>query len=180
MRSETWPCAGPCRGDWVAKAVPTSGIRKSAPLAIIIVVTAAVAFLRIALRAADRILLLFIYGRHRVLTEHLTIIKSKPDIVVSNGDVLYGKGFEHYLLGISIWMITTLAFVLLAYRLLPQRERDAVSGRYTLSGKAVLMIIALFLAIGTLPLGVSLFLGVFVIMIGLLLPWVRDEIQRSR
>jgi hypothetical protein len=42
------------------------------------------------------------------------------------------------------------------------------------------MIIALFLAIGTLPLGVSLFLGVFVIMIGLLLPWVRDEIQRSR
>lgn len=138
------------------------------------------AFLRIALRAADRILLLLVYGRHRILTEHLTIVKTKPDIIVSNGDVLYGKGFEHYLLGISIWMITTIAFVLLAYRLLPQRERDAVNGRYTLSGRAVLMIIALFLAIGTLPLGVSLFLAIFVITIGLLLPWVREEIQRSR
>ena len=180
MRNEAWPCAGPCRGDWVTKAVLTSGIRKSGSLAIIIFVAAAVALLRGALQAADRILLLWIYGRHRVLTEHLTIVKTKPDIVVSNGDVLHGKGFEHYLLGISIWLITTIAFVLLAYRLLPRRERNAVSGRYTVSGTAVLIIIALFFAIGTLPLGLSLFLAVFVITIGLLLPWVRDEIQRSR
>lgn len=164
----------------MTKAVQTSGIRKNGPLAIIIVVTAAVAFLRIAVRAADRILLLLVYGRHRVLTEHLAIIKAKPDIVVSNGDVLYGKGFEHYLLGVSIWMITTIVFVQLAYRLLPRGEREAMRGRNSLSGTQVVIVIALFFAIGTLPLGMSLFLAIFVITIGLLLPWVRDEIQRSR
>jgi len=164
----------------VTKAVPTSGIRKSGSLAIIIFVTAAIALLRVSLQAADRILLLSIYGRHRILAEHLIIIKTKPEIVVSNGDVLHGKGFEHYLLGFSVWMITTIAFVLLTYRLLPRRERKAMSGRYTVSVPAVIVIIALFFAIGTLPLGLSLFLAVFVIMIGLLLPWVREEIQRSR
>jgi len=100
--------------------------KKTASSAVVIFVTSATVLIRISIFLSDKILLLWIYGWHRLVTEHLAIIKEKPNIIVSNGDVLYGKGFPHYLIGVSIWLPSTVAFLLLIFRLLPDQEREAL------------------------------------------------------
>lgn len=54
--------------------------------------------LRIAIWAGNEITLWQLYGRERVTREHLQITRIKPKLLVSNGDVLAGIGFYHYLI----------------------------------------------------------------------------------
>ena len=59
--------------------------------------------------------------------DHLRIIKIKPELVVSNGDVLRGYGFYHYLVGMAIWLPLTVGLLMLIYyTLLPLECREAL------------------------------------------------------
>lgn len=153
---------------------------KRASFAVVVFVTSATVLIRICISVADKILLSSIYGWRRLLAEHLTIVRDKPNMVVSNGDILYGKGFPHYLIVVALWIPSTVLLLSLLFRLLPVQEREALQGKYTVSGLTIPIVVALFFAIGLLPLTYSALLAVFVLATALLLPWVRRELQNSR
>ena len=155
-------------------------VENRASISFIVFVTAGASLARLSLYVATKIILVWSYGWHRVLSEHLAIVKEKPEMVVSNGDVLYGKSPVGFLIGAPLWMLCLASFMLLTSRLLPRREREALKGEYTVSGPALLAGITLFFAIGMLPLNYSLLLAVFVLVLAFLLPWVRKEIQNAR
>ena len=120
------------------------------------------AALRTAMWAANEITLLYLYGRATVAHNHLRIVRVKPQLVVSNGDVLRGFGFYHYLIGVAIWLplgIGLLFFIY--YTLLPQQARAVWKGKeqkdQSFSGLALLWALALFfLVTGLLPMASAL------------------------
>lgn len=120
------------------------------------------AALRIAMWAANEITLLYLYGRATVARDHLRIVRIKPELVVSNGDVLRGFGFYHYLIGIAIWLLLGIGLLLFVYyNLMPQQARDVWQGKapkeQSFSGIALLWALALFfLVTGLLPMGLAL------------------------
>jgi hypothetical protein len=76
--------------------------------------------------AGDAIILRWVYGSQRVAREHLNIISLKPDPKVSNGDVLNGYGFPHFLIGVPVFLATGAGGFLLSMCLLPARMRHVV------------------------------------------------------
>jgi hypothetical protein len=65
------------------------------------------ATLRLSMVVANTLALWRVYGRARVLREHLQITRIKPQLVVSNGDVLRGLTFQHYVTGAAIWLASS-------------------------------------------------------------------------
>jgi hypothetical protein len=59
--------------------------------ALVVFVTIATALQRLCHEASKFILLVWTYGRDRVSAQHLSIVKYKPDLVVSNSDILSSK-----------------------------------------------------------------------------------------
>lgn len=156
-----------------------TAVEKTASAGVILFVTSGTFLARLSSYFSMKILLVWTYGAHRVATEHLMIVRHKPDMAVSNGDILYGKGFFCYLIGIGLWLPSLIGFMLLAIRLLPQREQEALKGKYTASGPAILLAIALFYLIGLLPLKFSVLLTLFVLTLALLLPRLQSDLQKS-
>jgi len=101
--------------------------------------------------------------------DHLRIIKIKPELVVSNGDVLRGYGFYHYLVGMAIWLPLTVGLLMLIYyTLLPLECREALrtggnrraENAQRMTVFALVWVLALFfLVTGLLPVGWALAVG---------------------
>ena len=136
--------------------------------------------LRVAIWAASTITLWHVYGRATVIREHLRIIRVKPQLVVSNGDVLHCLGFYHYLLGIATWLPLGVGLLLLIYcKLLPKRLRGTWQGKaQSVSVVALLCTLALFFLIAAiLPMGPAL--AAAVASVGTALIWA-GRIQYGR
>ena len=124
---------------------------------LVIFMAVATSALRIAIGVANWITLWHLYGEATVAHDHLRIIKIKPQLVVSNGDVLRGIGFYHYLVGVAIWLPLAFGLMLLIYyTLLPTRHREVLQRReqnQSVRGVAIIWILALFfLVTGLLPI----------------------------
>ncbi len=114
--------------------------------------------LQFAIRAADQITLWQVYGHERVAREHLRITRSKPRLVVSNGDVLWDKGFTHYLISAAIWLpLSVGVLMLIFYTLVPKAHREAwQSEDQSISGFGILWGVGLLiLSMRLVPFPVS-------------------------
>lgn len=83
---------------------------------LIVVLAVATGMLRLSIIFANTLVLWHVYGRSRVLREHLAITSLKPELVVSNGEVLRGQTFPHFATGAAIWLVTTFLVALSLYR----------------------------------------------------------------
>lgn len=131
---------------------------------LVIFMVSALSMLRIALWGASQIVLLEVYGRDRVTREHLKLVKFKPQLAVSNGDVLWGRGFEHYLIGMAIWLPSTILIFLVAWKLLPKAHHDAMR-QGTYAGWAILLAIFLFFGANFLSLKLTLITAAVVLAV---------------
>lgn len=119
--------------------------------ALILWVSVAFTMLRLSLEAADWLVLRQVYGRRTVAHEHLSIVSIKPELVVSNGDVLRGFAPTHYFYGISIWLpMTVVVLIGIAKYLAPRWWAKASITPRNMRPRAIGVIIALglFGAIG--------------------------------
>lgn len=64
--------------------------------AIIVWSSVTLSALRLSLEAANRLILWHLYGYNTVTHDHLSIVRIKPNLLVSNEDVLKGWGFQQY------------------------------------------------------------------------------------
>lgn len=48
-----------------------------------------------------------------MVANHLWLVRAKPELVVSNGDVLRGFGPIHYFYGVALWIPATIAVLVL-------------------------------------------------------------------
>jgi hypothetical protein len=122
-------------------------------LVIWLVVT--LSMLRIASWVSGQMLLIHAYGWERVSREHLQMARLKPLLVVSNGDVLPNSPFEHYLIGVAIWIPSAILLLVLVFKLLPQPYHEAMKGG-PYAGWSILATIFLFFALNMLPLKLAL------------------------
>ena len=132
--------------------------------------------LRIANWAADEITLLYFYGWPAVAHGHLHITRMKPQIVVSNGDVLPGIGFYHYSVEVVIWLPLAFGLItLICYTLLPKwqlafmrvRERNQ-----RVSAVVLVWVLALFFLVsGLLPMGDAMALAAASVAAALIWAW---------
>ena len=83
--------------------------------------------IKIGLIAADAIILRIVYGADRVAREHLTIVKTKPELVVSNGDVLHSHGFVHFIITAVLFMSLGATAIIVSSQMLPRPMRDALN-----------------------------------------------------
>jgi len=131
---------------------------------LVIFIAIAMSMLRIGEWVASQVVLFQVYGRERVSREHLQIVKIKPRLVVSNGDVLWSRGFEHFLIVGTIWMTLTVLLFSLAWKLLPKPYHDAMQ-QGTYAGWSILTLIFLFFALGLLPLKLTLILAAVLLVV---------------
>jgi len=114
--------------------------------------------LRVAIWTSSTILLFLAYGRERVVREHLRIVKFKPQLVVSNGDVLWHKTLEHFLIGSLIWMPLSMALLVLVWKFLPEPDRVATQ-QGTYSSWGLLAVVFLFFTAFLVPLKFTLLIA---------------------
>ena len=129
--------------------------------------------LRLSLKASNWLILWYVYGWQIVARDHLSIVRHKPQLVVSNGDILRGLGALHFLFGVSLWILTTIAVFSLVMKLLvPQWWRQALE-RPTRFGGVIgtVALLAMFVTILGLPLVPALVLGTLAAAVGLW--WLR-------
>ena len=142
--------------------------------ALVVFVTIATGLQRLCYEASNIILLVWIYGPDRVSAQHLSIVKHKPDLVVSNGDILYGKSFVLYLTGVVMWLTLTFILLPVAFRLLPERERNAMNRPSHLSLLTALTAVCLFFAIEGLPAMYSALVAAIALAGAFALAWTRE------
>ena len=136
--------------------------------ALVIWLVVTLSMLRIASWVSGEILVIHVYGWKRVLHEHLQLTRLKPLLVVSNGDVLPNSPALHYLIGVVIWIPSTMLSLFFVFkRLLPQPYHEAMNGG-TAASWSILSIVPLFFALNLLPLKAAL-VSAFVLLAVLLL-----------
>ena len=155
--------------------------KNSRSAAVVIFVTVGTILARLSFEASSIILLVRTYGRDRVFGQHLKIVKYKPEMLVSNGDILYGKGPDLNAITFVIWLVSFFLILLLALRMLPAGARNALKGRQrqTFSPGAVIAVGGLFLALGRLPLASSAVLAACALAGAYAWAWVRREGDQS-
>lgn len=140
--------------------------------------------LRLAMWAASELTLRYLYGQATVARLHLRIVRIKPQLVVSNGDVLRGIGIYHYLLGVAIWLTLSIVLLLVIYcRLVPSGCRKVFelpppkAERSTSLFALIWVLAPFFLVAGMLPIAAAIALSAISVMIALI--WVRRIEGRS-
>lgn len=138
--------------------------------------------LRLSLEAANRLILLHLYGYNTVTHDHLSIVRVKPELVVSNGDILKGWGFFHYLIGASLWLASTLFILTLLFKYVtPQcwREQSKNGGGSPPGGVIGIAgtLIMFFCIPGILEFIPAVSLGLAAAILGLF--WLRVSAQES-
>ena len=104
----------------------------------------AMGMLHLGIWIASRLVLFQVYGRERVLREHLQMVRIKPRLQVSNGDILWHRGLEHFLISGVIWIPATVCLFALAWHWWPDSYRSAVLKGTTSSGWAIFAAILIF------------------------------------
>jgi hypothetical protein len=135
----------------------------------------ATAGLKVGLRTSDAIILRQVYGAQRVAVEGLTIVKTKPHLVVSNGDVLEDHGFIHFLIVVPFFLGIGAGATIGGLYALPRpiREmfnRDAKRGRENGVG-CVSMVVFVILGV-TLSVGQSIWPNVVIVALAIACAWV--------
>ena len=141
---------------------------------LVICVAVCTSVLRVNLETVDRAILRHAYGQERVAREHLRIVRDKPELVVSNGDVLPGLTFRRYLMIGVPWLAISFVGLALTYRFaLPKPNREQLlQGNNRVSAPALLWVLALFFLVpGWLPLGWALTFGSGSALLGVV--WAR-------
>jgi hypothetical protein len=148
------------------------------PAGIILFFAITATALRACYELAFRVILWHTYGFSKVASEHLKIIKAKPGLVVSNGDVLYGMGFTHYAIGVVLWLPLTFCALILTYKLaLPNLYRalsskQVTQGQGPFPGLTILAVPALaYLVTAFLPMMLALALGLMSAVVSVI--WLR-------
>lgn len=135
----------------------------------------ATAMLRLSIAAANTVVLWLRYGYGVVRRDHLTVMKIKPELVVSNGDVLYGTSFLHYGIGVTIWLLSSTSLLLVLYKCaFPKRFRlELESSRAnTVGAVGALWAIGLFFLVpGLFPLGAAMMLALLSLLFALQWAW---------
>jgi hypothetical protein len=139
--------------------------------------------LRFALWAANVITLWYLYGWATVKHDHLRIVRVKPDLVVSNGDVLKGIGGYHYFVGVAIWLPLGVGLVALIFYTLVPREMRAIlmerSPAEKPSGWVFVIVLPLvFLVTAGLPMNAAMTLATLSAIAPLV--WMRRICSQSR
>lgn len=123
-------------------------------------VAVATATLRLSILAANAAVLWHVYGYEIAEREHLRITAVKPELLVSNGDILYGMNFFHYAVGVTLWLLCSVALLSLFYRyLLPVTFRREFGAHRTnaVGALGAVWAVGLFLSVlGWLPLGAAM------------------------
>ena len=147
---------------------------------LIILMAVATAMLRVSMLLANKVVLWHVYGRARVVREHLKITRIKPELVVSNGEVLYGLAVGHYAIGVACWLVTTVLAALILYRLLlPAGVQESLrTARSNAPGfVATVWALLLFVLVGAvLPLPAALTCAGVSVLLALSWAWQRREI----
>lgn len=145
---------------------------------LVIAMSVCTAALRMAIWAANQLTLRYLYGSATVSRLHLRIVRVKPQLVVSNGDVLRGIGFYHYLVGVAVWIPLSVTLLLVIYyQLMPKGSRETIEvrppkGEQSTSPFALIWALALFfLVTGLLPIAAALAVSTISVMIALI--WLR-------
>lgn len=138
--------------------------------------------LRLSLEVSNRLILWQAYGWQRVQHDHLSIVRIKPHLVVSNGNILRSLGALHFLYGIALWIPLTFAILvpLLKHSAPAWWEQTSGVRQWTPKpgGIGILSLLILFFALpGFLPAVPALTLGVFTATIGLL--WLRNSMSKA-
>jgi len=139
-------------------------------------VAGATSTLRIAIWAASMITLWYTYGPATVSRQHLRITRMRPELLVSNGDVLWGRSFYHYLISVGIWLPLACGVLLLIYyKFVPKRVRDLYELSQRTEGSiwpiAQIWGIVLFFLVGLLPAAPALAVAAVSVVVALL--WAR-------
>jgi Na+-transporting NADH:ubiquinone oxidoreductase subunit NqrB len=160
-------------------AAPDAGasIRQSVrSVWLVIFIAVCTATIRISNWAASEITLIYLYGRATVAHDHLRITRMKPQLVVSNGDVLRGIGFYHYLAGVAIWLPLAIGLLLLIYyKLTPTWQQSLMQVRernQSVNAVALVWGLALFfLVTGRLPMWAAMALAAASVAVALIWAW---------
>jgi hypothetical protein len=130
--------------------------------------------LKIGLRVSDAVILRQVYGAPRVAAEGLTIVKTKPHLVVSNGDVLKDHGFIHFLIVAPFFLGVGAAGTVCGLYALPRSMREWLhkdnQGRGGGVG-CVAMIVFLILGV-TLSAGQSVWPNGIVVAVAIAMAWI--------
>lgn len=150
--------------------------------AVIVWASVVLSVMRISLETSNRLILWQAYGWQKVQHEHLSIVRVKPQLVVSNGDILRGLGPLHFLYGIALWIPLTFAILvpLLKYAAPDWWRRVAGARRWTPQPRAIgiVTLFIMFFAIpGFLPALPALSLGALATTAGLF--WLRWGSQNA-
>lgn len=153
----------------------SSRFRDAQSVWLIICMAVATAALRLSIVLANALVLWRVYGRARVLREHLQITSSKPELVVSNGDVLRALTFQHYVTGVAIWLVISVLVITMLHRrvLPPGLQRMLKHAKANSPGSlGTLWALGLFLLVGAvLPLPAALTLALVSLVVAL--SWAR-------
>ena len=139
--------------------------------------------LRFALWASNVITLWYLYGWATVRHDHLTIVRVKPDLVVSNGDVLHGIGGYHYFVGVVVWLPLTIGLAFLVDRvILPEACRRILKenkpSKDSCGAWALLYVLPmLILVTAFLPTLVALFLALASAVVPII--WLRTICRKG-
>jgi hypothetical protein len=74
--------------------------------------------------AGEKLVLLQHFGAARVAREHLTVVSYKPELKASNGDVLPGLGFYHFVISAVMWLALSVIVLLIGMMLMPREYRQ--------------------------------------------------------
>ena len=133
--------------------------------------------LRIAIWTASTIILWLVYGRERVARELVHIAKFKPELA-SNGEVLWHRTFELFLIGQLIWISLSVAVLLLVWKLLPRPDRDATQ-QCAYSSWGLLAVIFLFFTAMLVPLKFILLITPLAIAALLISAWTSARMAQQ-
>jgi hypothetical protein len=136
--------------------------------------------LRLSLEASSRMVLWLAYGRETVARAHLSIVSTKPHLVVSNGDVLRDLGPLHFAMGVLLWIPSSVILLIVLGRCFARPWWDAAMKDARPPRPGVLGIVAAIVMFFTIP-SVSLLpaigIGAAGATVGLI--WLRSSVSRS-
>ena len=134
--------------------------------------------LRVSLEAANKFVLWRVYGSRVVARQHLTIVRIKPVLLVSNGDILRDWGFIHFLLGIAMWLALSVGVLIILFKYVTpgwSRGWSENGGRMAPGAIGIVTTLMMFVCIpGTLRFLPAMGLGLTSTILGL--SWLRFSV----
>jgi hypothetical protein len=169
------PSLPPAPIEAAAPALPKRAIAP-ALIAVTIFASVATAGLKIGFLTADALVLHWLYPRTRIATQHLTIVSYKPELRVSNGDILEGYGFSHFLITAILFLATAALVIPASIRLLPGPLRDRIrraskSSKHQQPLGCLIAPVFLILAV-SLSTGQSLLPNLIILTLAITLAWL--------